>query len=150
MQEALHNANQDAGKLSLSAGGAKRSRSGSAKGGGEEHSEPLCPPCVVTPKHTPDGRTCLTCPRRDDQEDPVAVCIGKLTEDGSAVLMAWAYRPPNGKTMGECCYYCMRVYLKDGKTKDMSMKAWKDSIAKKGLQGIALHHAKVTVVSSMG
>ena len=151
MQEALRTANQDAAKLSLSAGGAKRSRSGSAKGGGEDHAEPLCPPCgVVTPKHTPDGRSCLTCPRRDDQEDPVAACIGKLTEDGSVVLMAWSYPPKNGKTVGEYCYYCVRVYLKDGKTKDLSMRAWKDEIAKKGPQGIAIHHEKVTVVSSRG
>ena len=129
MQEARQSANGAVGRLSLSSGGAKRSsRPGSVRGGDD-----LGEPAVkVIVKHVPDGRTCLTCPRRDDQEDPVAKVVGKLNEDGSVVLLVWSYPSRNGKTAGDECHCCVCVYLKECKTMDMKIRDWKSWLVKKG------------------
>ena len=140
-------ANNDTTKLSMSAGGAKRSRAGSVRGDIEAPDSSIALIPVAVQKHCPDGRTCLTCPRRDDQEDPVAKVVAQLNEDGTVVLMAWGYPPKNGKTVGDFCYDCVRVYLKDGKGIHLSISEWKARLAKKGEKGIAEHHARVIVVS---
>ena len=142
MQEALLSAHAAVGRLSLSSGGAERSTKPGSVRGDDDLGEPAVKDIV---KHVPDGGTCLTCPRRDDQEDPVAKVVGKLNEHGSVVLMAWSYPPRNGKTAGDCCHYRMRVYLKEGKTMDMKIGDWKSWIAEKGLAGSGEHQAKVIV-----
>eukprot|EP00975_Prorocentrum_lima_P055967 11732416-Prorocentrum_lima.AAC.1 len=50
----------------------------------------------------PDGRRCHLCSVLDSEWDPV---------DGEPVYIWWGYPPDEqGKTIGEYCYYCVRVH----------------------------------------
>ena len=145
MQSALAAVNTEPGQLCLSSKGLKRSRAGSAKGA-DEKDKVVTADVVITKekvKHTPDGKVCFTCPRKDDDEDPVARVLGKVNEDGSVILMGWGYPPKDGKTVGDYCYYCVRVWLKDGRVFGKNLSQWKAALAKQGEKGISLHHQRV-------
>ena len=146
MQQALHQANNASLSLEMSTTGArKRSKCGSQRGGTEEEGKPALTRVEVQP-HTPDGRCCKTCPRRDSDEDPVDKALGRVSTDGKALLMVWAYPVKSGRTVGDYCYYCCRVYLREGKPFKMSMTEWKNSIAKAGDKALQGHHKKVKAV----
>ena len=103
MKEALMSASEGTGQLSMSAGGARRSgssRGASTKGGNDAPDASATAVKVKVVMHCPDGRTCGTCPRRDDEADPVAQATYKLNEDGSVVLMRWGYPVRSGRTVG--------------------------------------------------
>lgn len=144
MQSAIASLGDDSGPLCLSSRGLKRSRGGSSKGAVEKGAS--TPDVVIETrliKHSPDGKVCLTCPRKDNEQDPVAEILGKTNEDGSVIFMAWIYPPKDGRTVGDYCYYCVRVWLKDGKAFGLNIGDWKKALAKKGEKGIELHHQRV-------
>ena len=126
MQEALCDAaNAPPGSLRMSSSGARRSRAGSQKGDVvEDKKADSVAGDVETDKKSsssgpkPDGRVCKTCPRKDSDEDPVDKALGK------ACFMCWGYPPwPNGCTRGDQCYYCIRVYLREGKAMGQTISA---------------------------
>ena len=65
----------------------------------------------------PDGRECKLCGERDDSHDPLALHLKiDLDISNGETIRAWGY-PANldGSTVGDVCWYCMRIY--EGKYK---------------------------------
>jgi len=58
------------------------------------------PPTAAAPPATPDGRKCRLCSNADNSDDPTA----------SGEYRKWGYPPKQGKTQGQFCYYCLRVF----------------------------------------
>ena len=144
MQEARSDAKTASGHLRMSSSGARRSRAGSTKGDIEDKKDTADEKTInfLIPK--PDGRVCKTCHRKDNDEDPVYKAMGRLGPDGKALFMWWAYSPwPNGLTRGDQCYYCVRLYLREGKVVGMTLKDWQADIGSRGPTGLQGHEMKV-------
>ena len=144
MQDALLAANELSAGLRMSSRGEKRSSSGSAKGAPASKKEvPAADDVVeVIIVHTPDGRCCKICWRKDSDEDPVDKALGLKSKDGKMRFMSWAYPPRDGKTRGDYCYFCIRIYLREGKAAGLTFEQWGAQIAAKGPTGVAGHEEK--------
>ena len=57
------------------------------------------------------GITCLLCPLKGNDPDPVDSKLGLVLEASEVTAFCWWKSPPrNGKTVGSYCYYCGRIW----------------------------------------
>ena len=139
--------------LALSAGQAlSRRRSSRSKASPSEADMDKAlgePAANVGPTRVTCHRKCLLCIFFDDDVDPVEKHFGRQ------ILMFWG-RPngPNGETMGNYCFYCMRIYSANVRgIKGMTVNAYTAQLGKeekKHDQHLALQRCVIKTIIDRG